>query len=79
MVEVEEIQNAPGPIPFSMTLAAAQQIEFDLPMLPVETSRAERPGKLNVSDSEVLVRSASVFSVLGLFVWAVIKLWLFEA
>jgi len=80
MFHAEKIHNAAAPIQFSMTVVETAQ----MPLGPEITVAAEplstrRPGELNLSGPQVFVGSVSALGALGLFLWAVIKLWLFEA
>ena len=78
MIHTDEIQRATGQIQCSMTIVETAQSRLDSHLSTAERSGSGRPGELNLSGSLVLVGWVSALCTVGLFLWAVIKLWLFE-
>lgn len=78
MIQVDEIQIAPSQIQFSMTLVETAQMPLGSTVTTVDQPGSARPGEINLSGWQVLVGWVSALSAVGLLLWAVTKLWLFE-
>lgn len=78
MIHADEIQHSPGQIPFSTALVERAQIRLDSEVVAAKRLSAARPWELNLSGSQVLVGCVSALCTLSLFLWTMIKLWIFE-
>jgi len=75
MIRASEIQN--GPIQFSVALVETAQMDAGL--AAPDPPSPSRPGELTLSASQVLTSYAAALCTVGLLLWALVKLWIFEA
>lgn len=78
MIHVDELQNGPGQIQFSMTLVQTLPVRLNSDVTVTEPNSLGRPGELILTGKQLLAGCVAAFSTVCLLLWAVIKLWLFE-
>ena len=74
MIPADEIQNRPGPV----MLVETAQMPLDSTLAAVERPRSGRRGELMLTGSQVLAGCVAALCTVGLLLWAVTKLCLFE-
>jgi hypothetical protein len=78
MIRADEIRKGNGQIQFCLTVLATQL----QPKLTLRNSNPAAPSfarnEINFSGFQVLAGSLSALGTVGLLLWAIIKLWLFE-
>jgi hypothetical protein len=83
MIRADEIRKGNGQIDFALTVLGTPEYR---PRLRVSNSGMSRAavatalprGGLNLSGSQVFVGLASALCMIGVMLWVVIQLWLFE-
>lgn len=78
MIPPDAIQKGPSQIQFSLTIVESGQTRLDSDVTTAEQSGSGRPGELTLSGSQVLLGSISALCTVGLLLWVLIRLWLFE-
>jgi hypothetical protein len=78
MIHAGEIQNDPSSIQVSMMFVETAETPLDSSIFAAGEANSGRPGELTLTGSQVLAGCVSVLGTVGLLVWAVIRLWLFE-
>ena len=78
MLYVEEIRKVKGLIRSLFTGFEPAPVSVRTVARPAAPVRLQQPSELSLSAAQVLVWFASAFSVTGLLLWAVLRLWLFE-
>ena len=79
MIHAEGIQDNPSPVQFSAMLIGTAEMSLDSSIVTAEEANSGRPGELNLTGSQVLAGCVSALGTVALLLWAVIRLWLFEA
>jgi hypothetical protein len=76
MIRTDEIRKGNSQIQFSLAVLGATQLQ---PRVKLSNpSPSFTPNEINLSASQVLVGSISALCTVGLLLWAIIKLWVFE-
>jgi hypothetical protein len=78
MIRTDEIQKGNGQIEFSLTVLGTSQLRPKLKLSNAKPTPSFRRNEINLSGSQVLVGWLSALCTLGLLLWAIIQLWLFE-
>ena len=78
MIRADEIRKGNGQIQFSLTVLDTTQLRPRLSMGNAKPSPSFARNGINLSGSQVFVGWLSAFCMIGLLLWAMIKLWLFE-
>ena len=78
MVHVEEIPKANDQTLSAFPVLEAAQLPPETKVRAADSLRSQRPNELNLSGSQLLVGLTSAFGAVGLLLWAIMKLWLFE-
>jgi hypothetical protein len=78
MIRAGEIRKGSGQIQFSLAVLETTQLRPKLKLSNANPAPWFTPNEINLSGSQVLVGSLSALSTVGLLLWAIIKLWLFE-
>jgi hypothetical protein len=78
MIRADEIRKGNGQIEFSLTVLDATQLRPRLSMGNAKPSASFARNGINLSGSQVLVGWLSALCTVGLLLWAIIQLWLFE-
>lgn len=80
MIHADEIRKDNGQMQFALAALGAAHLQ---PKMTISTKRAQavadaRTYQLNLSAERVLVGFAAAGGFIGVFMWALIRLWLFE-
>ena len=80
MIHAEEIRNDNGQLQFALASLGAAHLQ---PKMTITKERAQavadaRTYELNISAERVLVGFAAAGGFIGIFMWALIRLWLFQ-
>jgi hypothetical protein len=78
MIYVEEIPKATDYIPPAFATLETAQLRLKTEVCAAGSLGSPGLNELNLSASQVLVGFTSVFGALGLVLWAILKLWLFD-
>jgi hypothetical protein len=78
MIRADEIRKGSGQIQFSLAVLTAARLQPGVKLSNASSSPSFTRNEINLSGSEVLVGWLSALSTVGLLLWAIIKLWLFE-
>jgi hypothetical protein len=78
MIRADEIRKGNGQIQFSLTILDTAQLRPRLSMGNDKPSPSFARNGINLSGSQVLVGWLSALCTVGLLLWAIIQLWLFE-
>jgi len=78
MIRADEIRKGNGQIQFSLTVLGTTQLRPRLSMGNAKASPSFARDGINLSGSQVLVGWLSALCTVGVLLWAIIKLWLFE-
>jgi hypothetical protein len=73
-----EIREGNGQLQFSLTVLETAQLQPQLKLGSANPSPALVGEGIDLSGAQVLVGSLSALCTLGLLLWAIIRLWLFE-
>lgn len=79
MIHADEIQLVPSQSQVSLTIVETAQISPASRVSTAEQLDSRRPGELILSGSNVLNGFLCALCGVGLFLWVMTKLWLFEA
>jgi hypothetical protein len=77
MIQASEIQN--GSMQFSVALVETAQVRLDPGLALPDPPSTRRPGELTLTASQVLAAYAAALGTVGLLLWALVNLWIFEA
>lgn len=78
MIRADEIRNGNGQIKFSLLVLESKHLRLKKDVVADSSARSGRTNELRLSAFQVLVACVSAFCVVGLLLWALLKLWLFE-
>ena len=78
MNRADEIRKGNGQIQFSLAVLTATRLQPGVKLSNTSLSASITRNEINLSGSQVLVGWLSALSTVGLLLWAIIKLWLFE-
>jgi hypothetical protein len=78
MIRTREIRKGKGEIQFCLTLPDTTQLRPRLSVGNAKPSPLFAHNRINLSGSQVLVGWLSALCMVGLLLWAIIRLWLFE-
>ena len=78
MIRTREIRKGKGEIQFCLTVLDTTQLRPRLSVGNAKPSPSFAPNGINLSGSQVLVGWLSALCTVGLLLWAIIRLWLFE-
>jgi hypothetical protein len=78
MVRAGEIRKGNGQIQFSLSVLEATQLRPKLKLGVVNPSASFARNGINLSGSQVLVGCVSALCGVGLLLWVIVQLWLFE-
>jgi hypothetical protein len=78
MIRTGEFRKGMGQIQFSLTVLDTTQLRPRLSVDSAKPSPSFARNGINLSGSQVLVGWLSALGAVGLLLWAVIQLWLFE-
>lgn len=79
MIRADEIRKGNGQIQFSLSVLEATQLQPGVKLSNVSPPFPSLTrNEINLSGSQVLVGWLSALCTVGLLLWAIIKLWLFE-
>jgi hypothetical protein len=78
MIRAGEIRKGNGQIQFSLAVLEITQLRPKLKLINANPASSFTRNETNLAGSQVLVGSLSALCVVGLLLWAIIKLWLFE-
>jgi hypothetical protein len=78
MIRAGEIRKGNGQIQFSLSVLETTQLRPKLRVGIADPAPSLSRNAINVSGSQVLVGWLSALSTVGLVLWAIIQLWLFE-
>ena len=79
MIHADEIQLTAGESQVTLTIFETSPTTLSSRMATAQHPGSGSPGELILSGSEVLIVFVSALSSVGLFLWTVIRLWLFES
>ena len=77
MIRADEIRKGNGQIQFCLSVLETQ-LQTKLTLRSSNAAPSFTRNEINLSGSRVLVGSLSALGTVGLLLWAIIKLWLFE-
>jgi hypothetical protein len=78
MIRTGEFRKGMGQIQFSLTVLDTTQLRPRLSVGSAKPSASFARNGINLSGSQVLAGWLSALGAVGLLLWAVIQLWLFE-
>jgi hypothetical protein len=78
MIRADEIRRGNGQIQFSLTVLDSTQLRPRLRVSNARPAPSFTRNEISLSGSQVLVGSLSALCTVGLLLWAIIRLWLFE-
>jgi hypothetical protein len=78
MICTGEVQKSNGQIQFSLMVLGITQLRPELKLVDANPVSSVTRNRSNPSGSQVLVGCVSAFCSIGLLLWAVLHLWLFE-
>lgn len=78
MIRVEEPRMNAKRIPFLVTSTSADQVAPKTQIRNAESVRHTAVRELNLTGSQLVVGCMCFLGAIGLVLWAVLKLWLFE-
>jgi hypothetical protein len=78
MIRTDEFRKGMGQIQFSLTVLDTTQLRPRLSVGSAKPSPSFARDGINLSGSQVLVGWLSAVGAVGLLLWAIIQLWLFE-
>jgi hypothetical protein len=78
MIRADEIRKGNGQIQFSLLVLESKHLRLKKDAVANSSAPSGRTNELRLSAFQVLVACVSAFCVLGLLVWALLRLWLFE-
>jgi len=78
MIRSDEIRKGNGQIQFSLTVLDTTRLRPRLNVCSAKPASSFINGGISLSGSQVLVGSLSALCAVGLLIWAIIRLWLFE-
>ncbi len=78
MMQPGEIRQGNGQLDFSLAVLEAAQLQRKMKRVRVNLTPSRASNVINLSGSQVLVWSLSALCGIGLLLWAIIRLWLFE-
>jgi hypothetical protein len=78
MIRTDEIRKGNGQIEFSLTVLGTSQLRAKRKLTNANPAPSFTRNEINLSGSQLLVGSLSALYTVGLLVWAIIRLWLFE-
>jgi hypothetical protein len=78
MIRADEIRKGNGQIQFSLAVLEATQLQPRVKRSNANPSAWFTRNGINLSGSQVLVGWLSALCAVGLLLWAIIQLWLFE-
>ena len=78
MIRAGEIRKGNGQIEFSLTVLDTTQLRPRLSVGNAKPAPSFTRNGINLSGSQVLVGSLSALCAVGMLLWVIIKLWLFE-
>ena len=77
MISAETVAKDNDPIQVSITVLETTQSQLGKKARTDESVHSLAPYRLNLSGSQLLVGFTSIFSGVGLLLWAFVRLWLF--
>jgi hypothetical protein len=78
MIRADEIRKGNGQIQFALTVLETTQLRPKLKPGNANPSRSFGSNVINLSGAQVVAGSLSALCTVGLLLWAIIRLWLFE-
>jgi hypothetical protein len=78
MIPTGEIRKGGSQIQFSFTVLEATPLRGKTGAVSADLARLDTPNRLNISGSQLLA-GASVLCAVGVLMWAILRLWLFES
>ena len=78
MVHVEEIPKTNEQILSACTVLEIAQLPPKTKVRAADAGHSQRPNELNLSSNQLLVGFTSAFGAVGLLLWVILKLWLFD-
>jgi hypothetical protein len=78
MIRTGEIRKGNGQIQFSLAVLETTKLRPKLKVDNADLALSFSWNGINLSGSQVLFASLSVLSTIGLLLWVIIQLWLFE-
>jgi hypothetical protein len=78
MIRTGEFRKGMGQIQFSITVLDTTQLRPRLSVGSAKPSPSLARNRINLSGSQMLVEWLSALGTVGLLLWAIIQLWLFE-
>jgi hypothetical protein len=78
MIRTGEIRKGNGQIQFSLTVLDTAQLRPRLRVGDAKPAPSFTRNEINLSGSQVLAGSLSALCTVGLLLWVIIRLWLFE-
>jgi hypothetical protein len=78
MVRAGEFRKGIGQIQFSLSVLGTTQLRPKLKLGNADPAPSSTRDGVNLSGSQVLVGCVSALGTVGLLLWVIIKLWLFE-
>jgi hypothetical protein len=78
MIRTGEVRKNNGQIQFSLMVLGTTQLRSELKLVDANPISSVTRNRINLSGSQVLVGCVSAFYSIGLLLWAVLRLWLFE-
>jgi hypothetical protein len=78
MIRPGEIREGNGQLQFSLTVLETAQLQPKLKLGSANPSPSPVSKGIDLSGAQVLVGSLSALCAVGLLLWAIIRLWLFE-
>ena len=78
MIRTDEIRKGNGQIEFSLTVLGTSHYRPKLKLSNANPATSLTRNEISLSGSQVLAGWLSALCTLGLLLWAIIRLWLFE-
>jgi hypothetical protein len=78
MIATQEVQESSGQILFPLAELERGEGMPKVVRLPAEHQAVEDHNELNISGSQLLIASSTALGTVSLFLWAFLKLWLFD-
>ena len=78
MIRTGEIRKGDGQIQFSLAVLETTQLRPKLKVDNAAPAHSFSRNGINLSGSQVLIASLSALCTIGLLLWVIIQLWLFE-
>jgi hypothetical protein len=78
MIRADEVRKGNGQFEFSLTVLGTSQLRPKLKLSTANPVPLFTRKEIDLSGTQVLVRLSAALCAVGLLLWAIIRLWLFE-